>query len=535
MGFGLWIITAVIWPLNGYAASNLDFSTIETQQQAFLKDDAFLDNHKRLTQLEQQALQLAQDEPLKLGALGTAILDIYPASLTGHYCMWTFYSHLSESTAASAHWQEIEKIRGMMSAQGDATALQPQPILTIYEANTIAALNQQSPVGAIYQNNDRSPLGYLLAARTSEGKIEYSYFSLTQYLDRFNSEHGTDPANVWRIIRDAATNMDNAAQAAIGAYMARHKQYKNAKGWLGVAARSGNTLANNILASVYHTQSLTEEDPETLKKLKDQSLEHHMQAIAMGSTQSMYTLANLYLNDYFGEDNRTAAFPLLQQAGDLGHVESLIYLGHLHGTGQHAEKDLEKAERYFAQAAVDQDPDAVLNYARFVFANRKAPESPTLVNWLTDLAKKDNAQAMVSLANLYARGVGTKTSTRQAVKWYKRAVKQDPLDADIVNEVAWTLTVSDVKKLTRKKYAHKVMEHMMSNHKEKGSQLAQRPEYLDTWAATYAANGNFEQALALQQQAIAIATEEKRNDVLEILELHLKQFSNGEPITEPAP
>jgi hypothetical protein len=62
-----------------------------------------------------------------------------------------------------------------------------------------------------------------------------------------------------------------------------------------------------------------------------------------------------------------------------------------------------------------------------------------------------------------------------------------------------------------------------------------RPEYLDTWAAVHAARGNFEHAIELQQQAIAAATDQGRDDVMDILREHLELFKAGTTITEPAP
>ena len=60
----------------------------------------------------------------------------------------------------------------------------------------------------------------------------------------------------------------------------------------------------------------------------------------------------------------------------------------------------------------------------------------------------------------------------------------------------------------------------------------EKPEFLDTWAAALAANGQFEKAIEVQNRAIAKATEQDRDDVLQILERHLKSFKLNQPITE---
>ena len=60
----------------------------------------------------------------------------------------------------------------------------------------------------------------------------------------------------------------------------------------------------------------------------------------------------------------------------------------------------------------------------------------------------------------------------------------------------------------------------------------EKPEFLDTWAAALAANGKFEKAIEIQNRAISKATEQDRDDVLQILEKHLKSFKLNQPITE---
>ncbi|GIT40061.1 MAG: hypothetical protein Ct9H300mP8_12570 [Gammaproteobacteria bacterium] len=59
----------------------------------------------KIAPLERQALQLLIDEPLKLGAIGTAILDIYYGSLAGHLALPSFYERVEDKTRRIAsHW-----------------------------------------------------------------------------------------------------------------------------------------------------------------------------------------------------------------------------------------------------------------------------------------------------------------------------------------------------------------------------------------------------------------------------------------------
>jgi len=147
------------------------------------------------------------------------------------------------------------------------------------------------------------------------------------------------------------------------------------------------------------------------------------------------------------------------------------------------------------------------------------------------MAKQDEARAMVLLGNLYARGIQADQSARRALRWFKNAIKAAPQDPEIVNEIAWTLAVTDLEDLREERYALRIMTSMMSAD----SEARTRPEYLDTWAAALAANGNFDAAVEKQALALSAALANDRDDVIEVLEEHMDLFKSGRAVTEGVP
>ncbi|MXY58758.1 MAG: hypothetical protein F4Y41_20650 [Gammaproteobacteria bacterium] len=99
-----------------------------------------------------------------------------------------------------------------------------------------------------------------------------------------------------------------------------------------------------------------------------------------------------------------------------------------------------------------------------------------------------------------------------------------------MNEVAWRLAVTHLPKLRNERYALEIMERIMAESAE----ARRNPAYLDTWAAAYAANGNFERAIAVQEQAVQEARASSNNDLPILLE-HLEAFRAGEKISEQVP
>ncbi len=547
------IFTALVWATVAW----LSFVTVPVahgepldpivERQHFIASDNYSAELKRLLELEQQALALIEDEPLKLGSIGAAILEIYPASQTGHYAMQHYYRHVEATDALADHTTQLATIQNAMKDSGDGKPETPFSVMTIYDAQTYARTINNSPVGSIYQTDDDQPLLYLMVTRPQGARLRQVFFDISHLLQALleKDDHhaeATAPETIaankqmqpWAVIRVLASKMDTAAQTSIGAFLTKNRKFDNAIGWLKVASRTGNILANTLLARIYWQLAEQAEEGDKQVEYRDLSLENYLHAIALGSTDSMYTLAGLYLNDFYGAENRDAAVPLLRQAGELGHAEALMYLAHLYNTGQHVDADRAEAISYFEKAATLENSYAAINYARFLIADaakgNPAVETP-VVAWLSKLADDDHAEAMIMLGNLHARGVTVPESNRKAIRWYKKAIKAEPEDPDIVNEVVWTLTVTDVPGLKRVRYAHRLMNRLMDNDEE----ATKRPEYLDTWAATYAAQGDFDEATRIQDSAIQAANQQSRQDVITILQEHLDQFKAKQAITEAAP
>ncbi|MDA1075380.1 MAG: tetratricopeptide repeat protein [Proteobacteria bacterium] len=494
------------------------------------------DKMKRLIELEQQALQMVDDEPLKLGSIGSAILDTYYGSLTGHFVMARFYTHLENADAAAPHLNWQQNISLAMAHTADGSRDNPFFAMSGSDAEIYSRLQGNTTVGSIYQTSDEIPFALLLQVRPEQGSLENLYFDLNNLYRSVELEIEAESAEAsvrpLAMMGYLARNRDSAAQAAIGHFLHVRGRTIDAIGWLRAASDTGNIIANVILAQVFWQQANTTDDPDTRERALERVMDNYLHAIGLGSSDAMYALAVLYLGGNFGEENEPSAIPLLKQAGDLDHSESLLYLGHLYYAGDKVEQSLSSAEAYFVRSAELDNQQAQLSYARYLMREKdNAAGDERIIDWLTALADEDDPQAMLLLGNLYARGVSTQQSTRRAISWYKNAVKTAPVDPDVVNEVAWTMAVSDVRKLRNARYAQKIMDNMMNEDAD----ARQSPEYLDTWAATYAGTGDFEEALRLQNEALSQATKANREDVIDVLKDHLSSFEAGKDLTEVAP
>lgn len=510
-------------------ASDGDLVSIAELSDAFLSLPDLPERMDRLTDLEQQALQLVEDEPLKLGSIGTAILDTYFGSLTGHFVLEKFYRHL-ESEEAETHAQWVQRIREHMQSAGDGSREQPYPAVTALEPQIFVLSQAMSPVGSMYQTSEERPYTLLLQAREDPAHVTALHFDLRSVYQamsqRFNNAAEFHPV---ALMYHLARQGDTAAQTAIGGYLASQNELDTAVDWLRAASRTGNLLANSFLARIFWEKASKASDPELKQEYLNAVLENYLHAIALGSSDAMYALGVLYLNGHYGEDNIISGVPLLQQAADADHSDAAMFLAHMHYTGEAVDKDLERAADFYVRASALDNPFARRAYARFLLTEGR--DDPRAVDWLKELAKQDDGEAMVLLGNLHARGVGVKQNLRRAVGWFRDAVAVSPADAYIVNEVAWTLTVSDLQGLKRERYALRIMDNLMQEDPDARS----KPEYLDTWAAAHAANGDFNRAVSLQEEAVEAANADQYAAMRDVLSEHLEAFQNGETITEKAP
>jgi hypothetical protein len=503
-------------------------------RDAFLAADDFVDRMGRLEPLEAQAVQQMVDEPLRLGGTGSAILDVYFGSLTGHQALIRFYDNLGEEDSALAHREWVKKIAAAIEDGASGKADSPYHVLSSAEANAYLRERGLSALGSMYHSTDANPFLLIVSARDDAGRLEPYYFDLTPYYESLRAstdEADREEFSPGSLIGMLAHQDDSAAQTSIGAYLIAQERYDDAAHWLRAATRTGNVVANIMLARLYQLQARGLEGDDR-KVALEYALEQYLHAVALGSDEAMFSLGGLYLEGVYGEENTTSGVALLQQAADLDNTDALLWLGHLHTDGTHVEKSDDKAAAYFTRAAELGDDRAMISYARFCFTRAaERPYDPRAREWLTTLADEDDAEAMTLLGNLHARGIGVEASTRRATAWYKRAVKTSPDDANIVNEVAWTLAVTEIDALRSPRYALEIMERVMTENEE----ARQNPAYLDTWAAAYAANGDFARAVVVQKDAIAAAEAEGDAETIAVLKQHLELFESGKVVIDPIP
>ena len=425
-------------------------------------------------------------------------------------------------------------------------------MLFVSQAKGYLAAVGLAAAGSAYQQTEAHPVMLWVAARPEDGRMQHVYFDLTATYQAYEtairaSESTLLPVagqtltcadmgiceafNTYAFFHLLGRGQDSAAQVLIGNTLAGiGGRFDDAAEWLLQAAQAENALANASLGELCVRRA--NRGGADAQVWLDRAERRFMLAAAAGFDAAMVQLGGLYLRGRYGEDKRPDGVALFERAADLGNVDALRALAELHRDGLFVERDLDAAERYYLGAA-QVDDAAKLDYAGFLInPSFERSFNDRAYQWLRDAAERKEARGMLLLAQLFHTGAHRDQSARRARSWFKKAVRAAPDDAFVVNQAAWSLTVTRLPRLRDVRYALKIMDRVMAD--EAGA-ARQDPAYLDTWAAAYAANGDFERAIAIQQEAIAI---EQASSVdggnLPILLEHLAAFRAGERISDDA-
>lgn len=526
------------------AIENGTSKDVAALRDLFVKSPDFVDRFERMAELESDTIALLSREPLRLGGMGAALLDQFYGNLLGHQAFKLYYEdgRVNELEAAANHGRILELLTRHTADSGDGSRERPYAVFSAGEASAFLSARARQGVGSMYTLPDGhgGELGILILSATAGVEpgsepllaehfdLTETYRAIRRRILQQNPDTDFGPEGV---IFNLARQGDLAAMATIGTFgLTDPSRYDQARPWLERATRRGNLLAQLALAQLYTTKarSLGVEDAVPYVHM---AIEQHLQAIAKGSTDAMVQLARIYLEEHFGINDTKKAIGLLEKAASLETIRAITLLSSYYYAGEHVEKDVEKAASLMHEAGALGDTGARMSYARILVELEKdrGTFAESALPWITQAGEDDDVNAMMFLGEVYAKGNQVRHSTRRAKRWFKRA-SDTSKDPQIINHVAWTLTVSDQTRLRDTSYALEIMERMMNQD----PQARRNPAYIDTWAAAYAANGDFERAMELQQEALTQA-EQAEADYVDILRDHLASFRKQELIEEAVP
>jgi tetratricopeptide (TPR) repeat protein len=185
--------------------------------------------------------------------------------------------------------------------------------------------------------------------------------------------------------------------------------------------------------------------------------------------------------------------------------------------------DPQAAAEYW-QKALSLKPDWVEAHNNLaVILEKQGKTEQAVDNWKKVLKlAPDNFTANVNLGTAYYGW----QRPELAIECWTRAIETNPDSAETLNNLAWILATSKDAKLREPGRALEFAQRACQITKNT------RPDFLDTLAVAYAANGNFEKAITVSKQAYALALIEGRDNITAQLQKHLNLFQSGTPYSE---
>jgi TPR repeat protein len=216
-----------------------------------------------------------------------------------------------------------------------------------------------------------------------------------------------------------------------------------------------------------------------------------------------------------------------RKAADQGDAPSQCDLGWNYLYGRGVETNYAEAAAWFRKAAERGNVIAEHSLGSLYATGRGVEQDyVTAGEWYRKAADKRYPMAESSLGWMYAHGQGVKKDATEALNWYRKAADTGYPFAQ--NQLAWMLAIS-----TNESFRNGPM---AVGYAEKAVAATHRTNaaFLDTLAAAHAETGDFDKAVATQNEAIALLKDtNSRQDYASRLRLYESKAPYREQETRP--
>ena len=211
-----------------------------------------------------------------------------------------------------------------------------------------------------------------------------------------------------------------------------------------------------------------------------------------GDVEAQFYLAFMYDFGLGVMDDDIEAIKWYRTAAEMGQVNAQHKLGYKYHQGKGGlRKDITKAIFWYRKAAEQGYATAQNNLGTIYDHGNGVPEDDKhAVKWYQKAAERGNQKAQYNLGFMYHYGNGIAKNTENAIIWYEKAANSGHLNA--LNNLAWGYATCEFK--CNGELAVKYGQQLVA--------LSDNPGYLDTLAAAYARNGQFNKAVETQKKAI---------------------------------
>jgi len=213
-----------------------------------------------------------------------------------------------------------------------------------------------------------------------------------------------------------------------------------------------------------------------------------------GDANAQVQLGVIYLTGDGVTKDDAEAVKWLRKAADQDNALGERYLAEMYYKGRGVPSDNEEAAKYLRMAAEHEDAQSQYNLAVLYTKGQGVPRNLNeAVNLMRKAASQSLPAGQLGLGVAYENGDGVPFNPVEAAKWYQKAVDQNYVPA--MNNLALLLANSTNSKVRDPKKAIALATRAVAG--------GVNPDYLDTLAAAYFADGQTDTAIETEKRALA--------------------------------
>jgi TPR repeat protein len=213
-----------------------------------------------------------------------------------------------------------------------------------------------------------------------------------------------------------------------------------------------------------------------------------------GDVTAQVRLGVIYLTGDGVPKDDVEAVKWLRKAAEQDSALAERYLAEMYFKGRGVPADNTEAAKWLRMAAEQGDAQSEHNLAVLYTQGEGVPRNvKEAFNWMRKAADQNLAAGQQGLGVLYENGDGAPADPFEAARWYQKAVDQNYAPA--MNSLALLMATAREPKLRNSQQAISLATKAVS--------LSPNPEYLDTLAAAYFADGQIDKAVETEEKALA--------------------------------
>lgn len=227
---------------------------------------------------------------------------------------------------------------------------------------------------------------------------------------------------------------------------------------------------------------------------RKKSIDDLKQIAFAGDVAAQVQLGVIYLTGDGAPKDDTEALKWLHKAADQDNAIAERYLAEMYFKGRGVPADNMEAAKWLRLAAEQGDADSEHNLAVLYTQGLGVPRNlKEAAKWMLKSAEQNLAAGQHGLGMFYEDGEGVDEDAVEAARWYRRAVDQNYVPA--MNSLALLLATTTRSQLHNPREAIALA--------TKAVAASPNPDYLDTLAAAFFADGQMDRAVETEQKALA--------------------------------